>query len=153
MRRLPLALGVVALCCALMSVAVGCGGNQATSSGATAFAKQWVLLKGVTLPRWGATPCQVTFPVGASELRIVAEVRGNAPPHRMLPDLHCVLHKLTGSTAQPVVVPVPMEGGGHAMRGELWVFHYQTMTPLKPGIYRLSFSGRGGLALLEVAQH
>lgn len=152
MRRLLLVLGTMALSCMLATVAAGCGGDHATSSRTTTSARLVVLFKGVTLSPSGDAPCEVTFPVSAAKLRMLAEVRGNAPPHGTAPSLDCVLYKLPGASSQGPEAAVLMGAGGHAVKGALWVYHIQTLTQLTPGTYRLSLSGWGRVTYFAVAQ-
>ena len=152
MRRLLLVLGTMALSCTLVTVAVGCGGDHAKSSRTTTSAELVVLFKGVTLSPLGDAPYEVTFPVSAAKLRMLAEVRGNTPPHGIAPSLHCVLYKLPGESSHGPEVPVLTGAGGHRAKGALWVFHIQTLTQLTPGTYRLSLSGWGRVTYFAVAQ-
>jgi hypothetical protein len=94
----------------------------------------------------------ITLAVFGYELRIVAEMKGNLPPHGIVPSLHCTLYRLT--TAGPLAVPLPSgpELPGAPQEPPFWTCTFHTESPLRSGLYRLSLSGQGRLVYFGVAQ-
>ena len=84
---------------------------------------------------------QVTFSVGAGELRVIAEVTGTTA------DLSCKLSRAPGDGAaahwQAVAVKSSSRPASHGM-----VFVLSSSSPLEPGTYRLTYTGHGWLKYL-----
>jgi hypothetical protein len=145
-RRLLLR-GVVLVCLAAALFAIGCGDQQVESSASDLTAghgAELVTVGGAWLNPEAAS--QVTFRVGAGELRILADVLGGAARNEPEPALSCVLRRLPESAGAPSEV-VPLQTASHPeLHHTLFVLH----ATLEPGVYRLTYRGDGRLKYLRI---
>ena len=141
MKRHATAAGVVVALLLAAAFVAGCGGQPAgeEASDLTAGSRaELVTVGGARLDPRRAQ--QVTFHVNAGQVRIIAELTGDAPL------LQCTLAQPQDNVDAAHWKTFPLKSSTRpAARGTIFVLK---SSRLEPGTYRLSYTGRGWLKFL-----
>ncbi len=86
---------------------------------------------------------QVTVRAGSGQVRIIAEVTGDAPA------LACTLHRLEGEDDAAHWATIALKTHSRTAPDGGMVFTLSS-SPLEPGTYRLTYTGRGWLKYLGI---
>jgi len=154
--RARLAISALIIAITILAVAVlllaGCGSQQAKSNTSDLTAGHRAEL--VTVGGSWLNPnadAQVTFRVSAGTLKVIADVLGGAARDEPVPSLQCVLVELKPAGQSKVKgTVVPLRATDHPALHHT-IFTMETVSPLQPGKYRLTYRGHGRLKFLGIS--